>query len=100
VLAIGSLPVDPPNLPSAEEPSGLADNHLPMAGIEPSAVRPMLASGVYQSVVERPAAGWKVFVAVYLAPSHLHLEPARSEPMPLCWLGPCTQEASLETGWG
>jgi hypothetical protein len=60
----------------------------------------MLASGVPRSVAERPVAGLKVLVAVYLRLSHLHLELAGSKPMPLCWLGPSTQEASLETGWG
>jgi hypothetical protein len=48
-------------------------------------VKPMLESEVYRSVAERPIAGWKMLVAVYLGPSHLHLEPAGSEPMPLCW---------------
>jgi hypothetical protein len=50
VLAIGSLLVDPYDSPSAEKLRGLADNHLPVASIGPSAVKPMLVSGVYRSV--------------------------------------------------
>jgi hypothetical protein len=46
VLAVGNLLVDPPDLLSAEELRGLADNHLPVARIETLAVRPILASGV------------------------------------------------------
>jgi hypothetical protein len=60
VLAVGSLLVDSLDLPSAEGPMSLADSHLPMAGTEPSIVRPMLTSGVHRSVVGRPAIGWKV----------------------------------------
>jgi hypothetical protein len=37
VLAVGSLLVDPYDSPSAKEPRGLADNHLPAVGIGPSA---------------------------------------------------------------
>jgi hypothetical protein len=47
VLAVGSLLVDPYDSPLAKEPRGLADNHLPTAGIGPSVVRSMLVSGVY-----------------------------------------------------
>jgi hypothetical protein len=54
-----------------------------VVGKEPSAEMPMLANGAYRSVVGKPAAGWKVLVAAYLGLSHMHLEIAGPEPMPL-----------------
>jgi hypothetical protein len=97
-LAVGSLLADPYDSPSAEEPKDLADNHSHVVGREPSAERPMLASGAYQSARGKLAAGWNVLVVAYLGLSHLHLETAGPGPVPLCLSGPCTQETSLEMG--
>jgi hypothetical protein len=81
-LVVGSLLVDPYDSPSAEEPKDLADNQSYVVGREPSAERPMLASGAYRSIVGKPVAGWKVLVAAYLGLSYLHLETTGPELVP------------------